>query len=90
MPSFGKGTIQYPLKLAAADDPDHRGKPSGKSGTVRLTIARLLAPNGKPINGAGITPEYIVADPARQWEVAFERALELLQPMSPAPILPPG
>ena len=85
MPTFGKGTIQYPLKLAAADDPDHRGKPSGKSGTVRLTIARLLAPNGKPINGAGITPEYVVADPARQWEVAFERALELLQP-----ILPPG
>jgi carboxyl-terminal processing protease len=92
MPTFGKGTIQYPLKLAAADDPDDRGKPRGKSGTVRLTIARLLAPNGAAINGAGIHPDFLVPDPARQWEVALERAVDLLQPMrSPMPsILPPS
>jgi carboxyl-terminal processing protease len=92
MPTFGKGTIQYPLKLAAADDLDDMGKPRGKSGAVRLTIARLIAPNGKPINGAGITPDYVVADPVFQWEVAIERALDLLQPMpSPAPsVLPPS
>ena len=76
MPTFGKGTIQYPLKLAAGEDSD------GKSGTVRVTIARLIAPNGTAINGTGITPEFLVPDAARQWEVAIERAIEMLQPMS--------
>ena len=85
MPTFGKGTIQYPLKLAAADDLDDMGKPRSKSGTVRLTIARLMAPNGKAINGVGVTPDFIVADPALQWEVALERALELIQPMRSLP-----
>jgi C-terminal peptidase prc len=87
MPTFGKGTIQYPLKLAAADELDAAGKPRHKSGTVRVTIARLIAPNGTSINGVGITPEFIVADPARQWEVA----LDLLAPMPPSPgVLPPS
>jgi C-terminal peptidase prc len=90
MPTFGKGTIQYPLKLAAADDPDNMGKPRGKSGTVRLTIARLLAPNGTAINGIGVTPDFIVPDPSRQWEVAIERAIELLQPMRSPTVLPPS
>lgn len=80
MPTFGKGTIQYPLKLAAADE--------NKSGTVRLTIARLLAPNGLAINGQGITPEFLVADSTRQWDMAIERALEMLHPMSPPPLPP--
>ncbi|MDB5307870.1 MAG: ctpB 1 [Gemmataceae bacterium] len=90
MPTFGKGTIQYPLKLTAADDPD---RPRGKSGTVRLTIAKLIAPRGSPINGVGVTPHVVEADPMRQWDVAVERALELLQPMvprSPLPLSPNG
>lgn len=90
-PSFGKGTIQYPLRLAAADDPDDMGKPRGKSGTVRLTIARLIAPGGTPINGAGVTPQFIETDPARQWDRAIERALDLLGTMptrSPMPLPP--
>ena len=78
MPTFGKGTIQYPLKLAATDDGET------KSGTVRVTIARLIAPNGTPINGTGITPDCQVADPPRQWEMALEQATDLLRPMSPA------
>lgn len=86
MPTFGKGTIQYPLKLAAADD----SKDGGKSGTVRLTIARLIAPNGSAINGMGVVPDYLVPDHARQWEVAIERALELIQPMrSASPVMQP-
>jgi carboxyl-terminal processing protease len=75
MPTFGKGTIQYPLKLGAADDSE------AKSGTVRLTIAKLITPNGTPLNGVGVTPDVVITDPARQWEVAVERAIELLQPM---------
>ncbi len=89
MPTFGKGTIQSPLKLAAADDIDDMGKPRGKSGSVRLTIARLIAPNGKPINGAGINPDFVVSEPAHQWTVALERAIELLQPMR-SPTEPPS
>jgi C-terminal peptidase prc len=75
MPTFGKGTIQYPLKLGAADDGEAR------SGTVRVTIAKLIAPNGTALNGVGVTPDVMIADPARQWEMAIERAIELLQPM---------
>ncbi len=91
IPTFGKGTIQYPLRLAAADEPDDAGKPRNRSGVVRITIARLVAPNGIAINGIGIAPDFLVSDPARQWEVAIERAVELIQPMrSPSlNVLPP-
>lgn len=86
MPTFGKGTIQYPLKLAAADDPDGTGKPRGKSGTVRLTIARLISPRGTPINGTGISPNVIEADPTHQLHRAIEQSFELLQPMPRSPM----
>jgi len=55
MPTFGKGTIQYPLKLAAANDIDDMGKPRNRSGAVSPHHCCLLAPNGSAINGAGIT-----------------------------------
>jgi C-terminal peptidase prc len=85
MPSFGKGTIQYPLKLSAGDDPMNP-----KSGVVRVTIARLIAPRGTPINGVGVTPHFLEPDPTRQLELAIERAFELLQPMMPdSPIIVP-
>jgi C-terminal processing protease CtpA/Prc len=86
MPSFGKGTIQYPLRLAAADDPDDGGKSRGKSGTVRLTIARLVAPRGGPINGAGVVPHVAEADPERQMHRAIEQAYDRLQPMPRSPV----
>ena len=71
---------------------DDAGKPRNKSGVVRITIARLVAPNGTAINGVGIAPDFLVSDPARQWEVALERAIELIQPMrSPSlMVLPPS
>lgn len=81
MPTFGKGAMQYPLKLTALDSTSN---PGVKSGTVKLTIAKLVSPNGKPINGVGITPDYLETDPACQEEVAVQRALELLRmPMRP-------
>ena len=76
MPTFGKGAMQYPLKLSALDD---ASQPGVKSGTVRLTIAKLISPNGKPINGVGVTPDYLEADPTCQEEVAVQRAIELLR-----------
>src|SRR5262249_11105931 len=73
MPTFGKGTIQYPLRLLALDELDENGKPrTARSGAVRLTIAKLVAPGGEAINGVGIAPHFVEADPTRQLELAAE------------------
>lgn len=88
MPTFGKGTIQYPLRLVALDELDENGKPrTARSGAVRLTIAKLIAPRGETINGIGITPHILEADPARQLQLAVEKAAELLPTMA-RPIMP--
>jgi carboxyl-terminal processing protease len=88
MPTFGKGAIQYPLRLASLDELDEHGNPrTNKTGTVRLTIAKLIAPRGAPINGIGIAPHFLEADPTRQVELAMEKALELL-PSMPRPAMP--
>ena len=49
MPSFGKGTVQYPLRLVSLDD-DPSGKKANKTGTVRVTIAKLISPRSGPIH----------------------------------------
>lgn len=46
--SYGKGTVQ-----------DWRAL-TGDNGTVRITIARWLTPNGRTIDKVGITPEVVV------------------------------
>jgi carboxyl-terminal processing protease len=78
MPSFGKGTVQYPLRLMTLDDVDPSGKKVTKTGTVRVTIAKLIAPRGGPINGVGVTPDFLEADYAQQFETAVEKAIEQL------------
>jgi C-terminal peptidase prc len=97
MPTFGKGAIQYPLRLSVLDEPDDTGKPkANKSGAVRLTIAKLIAPRGGAINGIGIAPHILEADPTRQLELAVIRASELVptSPLRPGmrmmpPMMPP-
>jgi C-terminal peptidase prc len=92
MPTFGKGAIQYPLKLVSLDDLDEQGKPrTNRSGTVRLTIARLIAPKGGVINGVGISPQILEANPDRQLILAQDKAIELIA-SSPRPMIapPPG
>jgi carboxyl-terminal processing protease len=87
MPTFGKGAIQYPLKLVSLDDVDEQGKPrTNRSGTVRLTIAKLIAPRGGTINGVGIPPHILEADPVQQLNLAIEKAIELL-PSAPRPLM---
>lgn len=86
MPSFGKGTMQYPMKLTALDETDANGKKVNKTGTVRLTVARLLPPSGA-YHGTGIAPHFPEADPALQIELAAEKALELL-PQSMMQMMP--
>jgi C-terminal peptidase prc len=85
MPTFGKGAIQYPLRLDWLDEKDPvTGKPkTNKTGTVRLTIAKLIAPRGGTINGVGISPHFLEADPTAQLEVALQKAVEALPMMSP-------
>ncbi len=82
LPTYGKGMIQYPVRLAALDLPDDPGR--GKSGSVKVTIARFVSPRGTPINGTGVSPHVLEADPRRQFDLAVERAADLL-PTSPTP-----
>ncbi|MBN9521026.1 hypothetical protein J0H58_21325 [bacterium] len=73
--TFGKGTLQFLLRLNG-------------SGSVRVTIARLVAPSG-PLS-AGVTPHVLESDPLRQFDLAADRAAELLMPMPmPRPMLVP-
>jgi carboxyl-terminal processing protease len=88
MPTFGKGAIQYPLRLSVLDELDDAGKPkTNKSGGVRLTIAKLIAPRGGAINGIGIAPHILEADPTRQLELAVIRASELVPTSSSRPMM---
>ena len=64
-PSYGKGVVQAaPQKL-------HKG-------ALIVTIAKLFGPLGKPLDGAGVTPHHLEADPARQLDLAVLKALELV------------
>ncbi len=89
MPSFGKGSMQFPMKLTAFDETDANGKKVNKTGTVRLTVARLIAPGGA-FHGTGIAPHVLEADPTLQIELAAEKALELLPQsmMGMVPVMP--
>jgi C-terminal peptidase prc len=87
VPSFGKGSVQYPLRLVTLDDIDPAtGKPVNKSGTVRVTIARLIAPTSGPISGAGVAPDFLEADPVAQLEMAVKKAEEQIG--LPMPVMP--
>jgi C-terminal peptidase prc len=75
LPTFGKGVVQCPFRLTAADLPAAR--PPRGSGVLIVTIAKAFAPTGEPIHGVGVVPHVIEADPDRQLAVAVERAAML-------------
>ena len=63
-PTYGKGTMQQVLQLAAG-------------GGVRITLARFFAPGGQAYSGVGVVPQVIV--PAAQArEEAFSQAVRML------------
>jgi carboxyl-terminal processing protease len=68
--SFGKGSVQNWLPLVS------------DAGAIRVTIARWLTPNGRQIDRAGLTPDYVVplteADIQAERDPQRERAIELL------------
>ena len=73
LPTFGKGAIQSPVRLTAADGPH-----GPRSGVLVLTVATMFGPRGGPINGAGVVPHVLEADAGRQLDVAIAKAVELV------------
>jgi C-terminal peptidase prc len=91
MPTFGKGAIQYPVRLESLDQFDPSGKPKPRhAGGVRLTIAKLISPRGTPINGVGISPHVLEADRERQLQLGVAKAGELIptRAMPGTPMMP--
>jgi|JI10StandDraft_1071094.scaffolds.fasta_scaffold31355_2 carboxyl-terminal processing protease len=63
-PTFGKGTVQRLVNL------------SDGSG-LKLTIARYFSPEGRPIDGVGLTPERVLTAPVEGW---IEQARQEVKP----------
>ncbi len=74
MPTFGKGVVQFPFKLSGADGPDSAGTLRTRSGTLVITIAKVLTASGTPLHRQGVLPDLLEADAARQLTLALERA----------------
>ncbi|CAN5270453.1 hypothetical protein BH11PLA2_BH11PLA2_12500 [soil metagenome] len=76
MNTFGKGSVQSPVPLDSADDADTaHGKP--RTGTLMVTIAKVLTSNGTPLHGAGVAPHVIEPESTLQMRLATQRAAEL-------------
>ena len=74
MPTFGKGSVQSPLTLSAADDA------KAHSGLLIVTIAKVLNRNGEPLHGVGVIPDVIEPEPELQLRLGV-RAAELARGM---------
>lgn len=74
--SFGKGTVNLPIKLTQCDDPDG-------CGALYVAIARWLTPAGNQIEGLGITPDIEVPMTAEQYldegDIQLYKAIEVLR-----------
>ena len=62
--TFGKGSVQAPDQLSDGSD-------------IELTIGHYLTPDGRSLDGVGITPDVLVGPDAPR-SVLYERALEVL------------
>ncbi len=72
-PTFGKGTIQFPLPL---------GVESAPSGGIWVTVARSFSPTNQPYSGRGVTPHLIVPnDGDLQRTEAWRTAMSLTMMM---------
>jgi carboxyl-terminal processing protease len=69
-PSFGKGSVQEWIPLAA------------DAGAIRVTVARWLTPNGRQIDEVGLTPDVAVSlteeDAQAGRDPQLDRAIEVL------------
>ena len=67
--TFGKGTVQVPLKMSD-------GTKTKSAGVLTLTIARTMTPNGLAISG-GVVPDIIERDVDVQLKSAIAQAITL-------------
>ncbi len=61
--TYGKGTVQYLV-------------PISNGGTVRVTVARWLTPNGRTIHEIGLTPDLVVENTPEQEEAGLDPQLD--------------
>lgn len=81
MPTFGKGLVQSPIQLRSlnpAGAVGEDGKPVDKSGVLILSVASVFGARGQGLNGVGVTPHWVEANPDRQLALAVAKAHELL------------
>jgi hypothetical protein len=73
--TFGKGTIQSPVAL-------HNGVAGNpKLGSLMITIAKVISPSGRPLNGEGVIPNIVEPEPALQTRLAGQHAAALADRM---------
>lgn len=75
--SFGTGMVQTVVPLGG-----------GKDGALRITTSRMVRPNGMAIEGAGVTPDVLVARSKADAERPLRRSQTL--PPTPPEVPPPG
>lgn len=61
--TYGKGTVQYLV-------------PISNGGTVRVTVAKWLTPNGRTIHEIGLTPDLVVENTPEQEEAGLDPQLD--------------
>ena len=75
MQSYGKGSVQTLAPL------------SNDQGAARVTIAKWLTPDGRAIEGVGLTPDYLVElteeDAANDRDPQLDKAVEILLGLVP-------
>jgi len=62
--SFGKGTVQEPIDLAAGAG-------------LHVTVAKWLTPNGTWVHGKGITPDYVLDNQTATEDAQLQKAVSL-------------
>lgn len=63
--TYGKGVVQEVYNLVGG-------------GSVKITAAEYVTPNGRHIDGVGITPDYVVENNIEGFDVQLNKAIELL------------
>jgi carboxyl-terminal processing protease len=78
--TYGKGCSQGLLRLPGEEElrlPTAALSSSGKTGGIRITIARFYSPTGQPYSGRGVEP-HVLAEGQLQLYQAFDEARRLL------------
>jgi hypothetical protein len=78
-PTYGKGTVQSTQKLK-------NGEKSGRGGVLIMTIAKSIAPNGRPM--ASVVPDILERDPELQMKAAVAQATAMASMGRPMSMMP--